>query len=246
MVIRNFLIFLALVCFSASTGWAENKVVLTTLDWEPYIGQSLESQGYVAEIIREAYKRSGYEVEMRFTPWARTVNLAKDGTVDGYFPEYYAEEVKSYAIFSEPFQGGPMGFFKQKTKDISYQTLTDLKPYTIGVVREYVNTKEFDEADFLKKEAVTDDLTNLKKLIGGRIDMMIADKFVGLYLMEKNDLQGKENIEFMSPPLELKDLYLCISKKTADADGKLAAFNDGLKAIKADGTLDNILKKHGF
>jgi len=240
------MIFIALICFSVLPAHAENKIILSTLDWEPYIGQSLEKQGYVAEIIRESFKRSGYEVEMKFTPWARTVNLAKAGHVDGYFPEYYADEVKSYAMFSDPFQGGPMGFFKQKNKKISYQTLMDVKPYKIGVVRDYVNTKEFDEADYLTKEVVNDDITNLKKLIGGRIDLMIADKFVGLYLMEKNSLEGRDTIEFMTPPLELKDLYLCISKKTADADKKLAAFNKGLKEIMADGTLEKILSNHGF
>ncbi len=245
-MMKNLLFSVALIIFFAVPVHADNKITLTTLDWEPYIGQTLENQGYVAEIIREAFKRSGYEVEMKFYPWSRTVHMAKEGQVDGYFPEYFADEVKSYAMFSDPFQGGPIGFFKQKKNKIAYQTISDLKPYIIGVVRNYINTKEFDEADYLNKDAANDDLTNLKKLIGGRIQLMIADKFVGLYLMEKNSLEGRDTIEFMTPPLELKDLFLCISKKAPDADKKLAAFNRGLKEIIADGTFGKILSKHGF
>ena len=177
-MIKRLLVLTALIFFSAVLGHAENKIILATLDWEPYIGQDLKNQGYVAEIIREAYKRSGYEVKIKFTPWARTVNLSKTGQVDGYFPEYFADEVKSHALFSDPFQGGPIGFFKRKDNKISFQTLQDLKPYKIGVVRDYVNTKEFDDADYLVKEAVNNDLTNLRKLIGRRIDLTIGDKFV--------------------------------------------------------------------
>jgi len=44
----------------------------------------------------------------------------------------------------------------------------------------------------------------------------------------------------------VKDLYLCISRKTADADQKLADFNKGLEQIKKDGTLEKIMKNHGF
>jgi len=246
LMLRNLWIIVALACLFFAPVQAQEKITLTTLDWEPYIGQSLKKQGYVAEIIREVFKRSGYEVEMKFTPWARAVYLAKEGFVDGYFPEYYADEIKAFAMFSDPFQGGPLGFFKQKDRDISFNTLKDLMSYKIGVVRDYINTKEFDQADYLTKEAVNDDLTNLKKLIAGRIHLMVGDQFVGLYLMEKNQLEGRENIEFMMPPLELKDLYLCISRKTPDADKKLAAFNKGLKEITEDGTLKQILTDHGF
>ncbi len=245
-MIIKILFFVGLILFLILPAHSKTTITLTTLDWEPYIGQSLKKQGYVAEIIRESYKRSGYLVKLKFTPWSRTVNLAKIGQVDGYFPEYYADGIKTFAMFSEPFKGGPMGFFKQKKSNIEFQTLQDLKPYKIGIVRDYVNTKEFDEADYLFKEPVSNDLINLKKLIGGRIDLIIADQFVGMYLMDKYSLKGRDNIEFMSPPLEIKDLYLCISKKASGANRKLEAFNKGLKEIMTDGTLDKILSIHGF
>ena len=213
---RIYLIFTLLILFITGPAHGEKKIILSTLDWEPYIGQNLENQGYVAEIVRESYKRSGYEVDMKFSPWARSVNQSKTGMVDGYFPEYYADEVKSHAVFSDPFRGGPMGFFKQKNKTIPFQTLQDLKPYRIGIVRDYINTKEFDTADYLNKYPVSNDLINLKKLIGGRIDLMISDQYVGLYLMEKYSLKGRDTIEFIQPPLEMKDLYLCITKKKTD------------------------------
>ena len=243
--LKKFIIslFMLVVISSANAG---EKIVLTTLDWEPYIGQSMKQNGYVAVLVKEAFRRGGYNAEFKFYSWTRTVGLAKAGKVDGYFPEYYNEAAKSYSKFSIPFPGGPIGFFKLKKNKIRYKTLKDLKPYKIGVVRGYVNTKEFDSASYLKKEPVKDELTNFKKLVAGRIDLLVADKFVGLELIKKHMPEKAAQIEFISKTLEEKDLYVCISKKGRDSDKIVKAFNSGLKKMKADGTVTKILKQFGF
>ncbi|WDP91688.1 MAG: transporter substrate-binding domain-containing protein [Desulfobacter sp.] len=236
-------LFLILVFTTAHAG---DKIVLATLDWEPYVGQNMKNQGYVAEVVKEAFKRSGMEVEIQFHQWSRVVGLAKAGKVDGYFPEYLSDEVKKYAAFSIPMPGGPLGFFKRSDTDISYQALQDLKGKKIGVVKGYVNTKEFDDAGYLTKDPAKDDLTNFKKLLAGRLDLLVADKFVGTHLMKTSMPDKAASVEFMSPPLAEPDLYVCISNKAKAHADKLKAFNAGLEQIKADGTLDNILKSHGF
>ena len=88
---------------------------------------------------------------------------------------------------------------------ISFSSLKDLIPYKIGVVRGYVNTKEFDAADYLNKDEANDDLTNFRKLLKNRVDLVIADKFVGKYVMETNLADDVDKIEFIEPPLENKD-----------------------------------------
>jgi polar amino acid transport system substrate-binding protein len=235
-----------LLLLVATPALAAEKVVLATLDWEPYIGQSMKDQGYVAAVVREAFKRGGYEVELQFNQWTRTVGLAKSGQVDGYLPEYYAEEIKEYASFSDPFSGGPLGFFKLKSSDVSYTSLQDLKGLKIGTVKGYANTAEFDAADFLAKEPAKDDLTNFKKLAAGRLDLVVADKFVGMQILQKEMPEKADDIVFVDKSLEDKDLYVCISKKSTSHDAALAAVNKGLAEMKADGSIDRILKKYGF
>ncbi|HCL56932.1 MAG TPA: hypothetical protein DHW82_07985 [Spirochaetia bacterium] len=245
-MIRKILMLLLLGVLSFPL-YAEKKIIkLATLDWEPYIGQKLANNGYVAEIAREAFLREGYELQLDFLPWARVVQETKSGKYDGYFPEYYSKEVEKDFIFSAKFKGGPLVFFKKKGRNISYEKLTDLKPYTIGVVREYVNTEEFDKADYLKKEEVVDDLTNIKKLLAGRIDLFVADKFVGLYLLRTFLPEKAGEMDFISPSLEEKDLYLCFPKQITRSEMLVKVFNSGLEKIIKDGTVNKILKKHGF
>ncbi|MFZ5571138.1 MAG: substrate-binding periplasmic protein [Thermodesulfobacteriota bacterium] len=225
---------------------AEQTVTLGTLDWEPYIGQKLENQGWVAEVVREAFKRSGYAVQFQFKPWARVTFEAQKGETDGYFPEYFSEDLKKDFVLSAPFAGGPLGFFKRRGEAVTYTRLEDLKPYKIGVVRGYVNTAEFDGAAYLKKEEAKDDVTNIKKLLAKRLDLIVADKYVGLYLLKQEMPDKADSMEFIEPALEQKDLYVCITKKNPDHEKLIQAFNDGLAKIKADGTLDGIMKRHGF
>lgn len=240
----GFIVFCFIV--SSSSAWANDKVVLATLDWEPYIGQNLKNHGYVALIVKEAFKRGGYDIEYDFMQWSRVIGLAKAGKVDGYFPEYYSEELKENYFISSEFPGGPMGFFKRKNDDISYKTLQDLVGHKIGVVKGYVNTAEFDAADYLTKDPSTSDLINLKKLLADRIRLMVADKFVGLNLLNQNMPDKTGEIEFMLPPLEVKNLYVCISKKTDNGKKIHAAFNKGLAAMNKDGTVQKILQNYGF
>ena len=241
-----FFIIVGIIIGSSVLCTAREKIVLSTLDWEPYIGQKLDENGYVAEIVKEAFNRSGYDLELKYYPWARAVNLSKRGKVDGYFPEYYSDELKKDSLVSEKFPGGPVGFFKKKGSDIEFKSLESLKPYKIGVVRGYVNEAKFDAANYLHKEVVTTDVLNIKKLLKGRIDLFVGDKFVGYYTQRTNDLEKLGEMEFISPPLTVQDLYVCISQKSKDSKKKIKAFNDGLKSMKEDGTIDKILKKHGF
>lgn len=239
-----FCLILYLGAPSAALG--TGTVSLTSLDWEPYIGQNLKNGGYVAEIVREAFARSGYKVKIAYLPWARTVLMARRGSYDGYFPEYFAEELKTDFLISDPFPGGPLVFYKRKADTLNFKNLEDLKPYRFGIVRGYVNTAEFDAADYLDKDPAVDDLTNLRKLLAKRVNLILIDKYVAEHLLKKHLPTRKEELESMEPPLEIKDLFLCLSRKDPKAQEKLEAFNKGLTQMKADGTIAVILAKHGM
>ncbi len=243
-------IHLILLClifiFFSSQVYATDTIRIATLDWEPYIGQNLTNEGFMAEVTREAFKRVGYKVKYFYLPWKRAVVMTEKGDFDGYFPSYWSKQREEKSLFTDIIVTGPIGFFKIKGSKISFKQLEDLKPFRIGIVRGFVNTSEFDAADYLLKEEVVSDLQNIKKLLRGRVDLIVADKFVGFHLLNKYipDMAGQ--IEFISPPLQDKELYICMSKKTKQVNEKVNAFNKGLKEMKEDGAFAKILRKHGF
>lgn len=240
------ILFFLFLLLAHSAVASTNSVRLVTLEWEPYIGSALENEGYVAEVARSAFRQSGYSVTIDYMPWARVISQAERADYDGYLPEYYAPELEENYYISEPIPGGPLGFFKRKGEQIVYSRLEDLKLYRFGVVKGYINTEEFDSASYLQVEPVQSDLQNFQKLLRKRIDLVVADKRVGFFVIAKHIPEHLESIEFVHPPLEIKKLYLCISKKTAGAGKKLQAFNKGLKLLDESGQLQKIMAKHGF
>ncbi len=243
---RIFELGLIIIFILISNVYATETIKIATLDWEPYIGQKLKNEGFMAEITREAFERVGYKVEYSYLPWKRAVVTTENGEYDGYFPSYWSKEREEKSIFTNVITSGPIGLFKNKGSKISFNKLKDLMAYRIGVVRGFVNTPEFDAADYLKKDEVTDNLQNIKKLLRERVDLIVADKFVGFYLLNKYLPHMTGQLVFISPPLQDKKLYICMSKKTKKVNEKVKAFNKGLAEIKKDGTFDKILEKHNF
>ncbi|MFT5697730.1 MAG: polar amino acid transport system substrate-binding protein [Desulforhopalus sp.] len=254
MRLKIVLIFLLMIVL-ASTGVAEENVKFASLEWEPYVGPEMRNNGYVAEIVVEAFRRVDYKTEIIFFPWARAVKMAESGELDGVFPEYYDESRKEQFVFSDPFPGGPVGLYKRKESGVAYsinpqinqtEAFRGLQDSMFGVVRGYINTAEFDAAAFLKKEEVISDELNLKKLYNRRIDYIFIDKFVAEHLIKHKFPSYEADLEFMHPALEVRLLYIAFSKQAEDYQNKLKAFNSGLQQITQDGTLARIMNQHGI
>lgn len=234
---------------------AQNTIRLATSEREPYIGMNLPNNGYVYELVTEAFQRVGYEVDIAFYPWARAVRNVEKGQQDGLLPVYYDESLAEEMVFSDPFPGGTIGLLKKKTTNVNYivepgDTQTDrlrrLQDFVFGVVRGSVNTPEFDAADFLRKDVVTTDAQNLLKLLKGRVDFIVIDKYTAADIMVNTLPHLIGQLEFMNPPLSEKSFHIAFSKNSPGYQQRLNDFNRGLQAVRNDGTLEKILYKHGL
>ncbi len=226
---------------------AEN-ITLATTDWQPYAGENLPNYGFTSEIIATAFERRGYTVQFTFLPWKRAMIYVESGRYDALYSAYYSEERAQIFALSEPYTESIVTLCSQTGRDITYTTFRDLIPYRIGVVRGYVNSPEFDAADYLHKDDVTRDIQNIYKLLNGRLDLIVVDKYVAIHHIKTNPtIQATVNdVTFLEPPLDTKPVYIMFSKAVPGYEKTLADFNAGLKAIQDDGTYQEILHKYGF
>lgn len=251
--IVSILMFFALICpLSVASG---KTITLTTSELQPYIGQTLENNGYVYELISEVFQRLGYDVEINFFPWARSIKVAQEGFADGIMPIYYDEKLTEQFVFSDPFPGGNIGLLKRKDLPVSYRAdpakdpikaLGGLQDYVFGIVRGSVHIPEFDQAKFLKKEVVHDDLLNLKKLFGKRVDFIVIDKYTAADIMVKRLPHMIGHLEFMEPALATRNFHVAFSKKVPGYQQRVEDFNRMLQQVVNDTTLDKILASHGL
>lgn len=253
---------------------AEKKVKLLTLTWEPYVGLNMPKQGISASIVRMAFEKAGYKVDIQFLDWDTALQMAKEGKADGLFPTYLTEERKQWFLYSDAFGKSPLGLCKMRPlhsfspggieykKDTKFkvdliqyktdpridqtQALRELKQYKFGVGQDYANTPEFDAADFLEKVVVKNDEDNILQLLQGDVEIIVIDKYVAKNIIAKKFPWRTGDIEFMEPPLSIKDLYLAIPKGIENAEEKMRDFNLGLGILMKDGTIDKLLRVYGF
>ncbi|WP_147822446.1 substrate-binding periplasmic protein [Salidesulfovibrio onnuriiensis] len=245
---KRLLLVLALVVCFAVPAQAES-ITFVTNEWPPYASESLEGLGFTSAIVKAACERAGYQAEFKLMPWNRVLNVVKKGEYDAVYNGYFNEERNKIYSYSDPYASGQIVLVTKKGSGVTFDgNLQGLSKYTIGVVKGYANTAEFDAADYLKREDGPNELTNLKKLMGGRVDAVVLDKYVALATIQSDpDLKAKAGeFEILEPALGENKIYAFFSKSRPGADAKLAAFNKGLAAIKADGTIDKIMKQYGF
>lgn len=77
IVMMTGLVFITLT--TDAKGAEKAKIVLATGNWEPYYGETLPNGGIVTEIVRRAFRRVGYELEVKWRPWARAMEVTKQG-----------------------------------------------------------------------------------------------------------------------------------------------------------------------
>lgn len=225
---------LVILCGTAAS--AANVVHLATLEWPPFTSERLAEYGASTAVAKAAFAAMGYTLEVTFYPWQRTLyHAAHNKKYSGYFPEYDAKDRAGEFLFSEPIGESPLGFVELVEKPVSWSTLSDLEHLRIGTVRGYVNTADFDlkaGRGELRIDPVTDDVTNLRKLLLKRIDIAVIDKYVYHYYMSTTEAlaAGRARVQFNKKILENKKLYVCFRN---DEHGKhlVRVFNEGLKRI---------------
>lgn len=244
--LRVFVLWLALwlpgtVLMTVPASQAAEVIRLASLDWPPYTGSQLPDGGETTATLKAAFAAVGYQLEVDFLPWERTLALAKapDSGYAGYFPEYFSAAIAEHFLFSVTIGYGPLGLAERRNQPLLWQDISDLRRYLIGTVQGYVNTDEFDQAvaaGLQPVEPTGSDSQNLKKLAAGRIDAAIIDPHVMRYLLEHDTslTDVKHLLGFNPRLLENKALYVCF-RKGKDAEKLANALAEGLARIRLRG-----------
>lgn len=235
------LITLGLV--GSASAQERETVELVTLNWPPYYGEELPDGGFVTTVAREAFARSGYDMEVTFVPWARAMAQAEAGNADGLLGAYHNERRAEKFRFSEALYNDHVGFIALADSGIeSYDTLRDLEGYTVGLGRGFTVSPAFDNADYIDKDPARNNEVNIHKLFAGRVDLVVESWFVIANRIEELGYP-REDVVFVEPPVATNGLYVALSRELANDAELIAAFNEGLAEMRADGTYDDLRER---
>ena len=241
------------ILFCCFNGFCENPKVINiaTEEYKPFVSKDLKGNGFLARIVREAFKSQGISVELNIVPAARGYNMTKAGKYDGTFPWAKRKERLDHFYYGEPILESDIEvFFYLKGTEFKWdpkkQDYNQLKGLTIGGIEGANYGDAFTEAEkkgIIKVSRVTSTAQNFKMLLNKRIDLMITPKTIAEYILHNDFIGLKSKITqrlAIDEPVEYD--YLLISKKSKHGKFFYDAMNKGLKEIKANGAYDKILK----
>lgn len=213
--------------------------------WPPFISSDNSMPGLSIEIVTEAMKTQGYDVDFKIMPWSRALDQVTKGRIDLLPATWYTQERTSYLVYSNSYLENELNIIKRAGDSFKFSDIKSLDGKNVGVVRGYGYGDDFLSATSFNKPEANDLVTNLKKLQAKRIDLTLEDKLVALSTMKEAGL-NKSKFEFSDIALSTNPLY--VTSGTANPNGKkyIDAYNKGLAEIKANGVFDAILVKYGI
>ena len=248
------IILFLLISFLCTNLYAKS-ITLVTLEAPPleYL-ENNKAKGINVDIVKEALKRIGYDVNIQFVPWKRALVLVKEGHVHGIIDASFTKERAIYLhypkeeIYSESWYA-----FKKKSMDLTLdKDFSNAKNITLGISRGFVYGGKIQEAIdnnmFKFLDETHNNELNIKKVYAGRFDMFIGVKKTILNLAKKIGYEDKISIVKMTGT---DDDYLLSSSKTYLAFSKekvsqktVNDFSKMLLQMKSDGTIDKIKKRY--
>lgn len=221
-------------------GQAQTELRFITIDvapWAFYNQQNRKFEGAFIEIVRELRQRTGYDISVSLTPFARVDREMESGGHDCTILVPRSEKV---VVIGELVSYHDVGVIPHKS--ISLSEYDDLHSLDIGLLRGSAITERFDNDSELKKQYDTDYLIALRKLARQRIDAIAGALPTILYLAEQNNLEHHlgQSLKLTEIPL----VFQC-SHQSLNLDA-MPAINRAIEAMRADGTIDKIKNEYYF
>ncbi|WP_317930572.1 substrate-binding periplasmic protein [Halioxenophilus sp. WMMB6] len=208
--------------------------------------------GFTTEIVAQVLERLGYSPDIKNLPWSRAETMVKGGHIAAIYSLVKNSEREQYYYFSDPLCTVTNYFFKLKKNEIQWQSMDDLKDYSVGISQGYQYAPEFMQAIkgnlFKRVDKIAGnnlELRHLRRLKYGLVDLSICSLSVCQYLI-KTHAPEFDMIDYIDNPVGNTRLYyIGFSKQWPGAEELVAQFNAELEKFVAEGKRAAIFEKYG-
>lgn len=195
----------------------QNALLIATLEYPPFIySENGEVKGPVVDTVKAVFDSLGVKIQIEIFPIARGLSMVATGEVDAYFSLKRTPQRDIDLLFTKtPLLRQPFVFFTHKNSKIVWNgNIEDIQDYRIGVVAKTSYGPIFDgylkDGLLLNIEETQSFEMNIKKLIAGRVDIVINSYDVGQFIIK--NLNPENEIIALSPPVEIINSYLAFTK----------------------------------
>ena len=251
MIKKLLFAFFIILLFGASAFAAKRPLFIAYPDFWPFFTQDADGTmtGFFYDIVNTALsERMGLDVRWNEYPWTRCQKNVREGKSDAMITVPTPERLEYSLSHPTPFYLKSIKIFTYaghpRIEEIkTIETLDDIKKLDLSVLtysgngwhQKHVSSKGIRSIETHNRKGVWDMLDH------ERGDLVIEWPGAAWPAIDKHNLS--ERIKEVDVVLESMPFHLLVSKKS-DYSDILPEFEATLAKMKADGTIDRILKKY--
>ncbi len=213
-------------------------VTLASGEWPPFTGHQLPHRGFCVHVVAAAFAAMNHQVVIQHFPWRRAYKYVEEGSFDATPCWARNDELAAAFHLSMPLMTQSVVFFHRRHRPFAWDTVADLVGVPVGIVQGYSYVSLTTASERLHLEAASDEETNFRKLLRGRIELYPVEIAVGYHLLQQKFSEDERGqITHHPKPLELRDYFLLISRRLPSERGQVlqTRFNEGMARIRASG-----------
>lgn len=223
----------------ASVAQARTVVIGAEDDWYPYSAElDGRAQGITVELVTAAFAAVGIAAHLDLLPYVRCMAQTKMGTLVACFNTTRTALIESdYLWPARPMFEERFLIYALADTPAARATglrARDLEGQQVAVTRGYEYGSEFDANPRIVRVVTSHDENNFRLLLRRRASYTLAPDINARLLFKRHpDLAGKFKVVGQ---LDAFGIYTTFSRRHPQAPAMLAAFDEGMKIIQANGT----------
>lgn len=229
------------VSFAAS---AETLRVGATATGVPFTFLDVKTQsiqGMMVDAAEAVAKAGGFEVEIQQTTFSALIPSLTTKKIDIISAAMLRTPAREKVVqYSEPVFSYGEGLIVRADDDTAYTSMEDLSGEVVGAQVGTVFIDELNKRGIFKEVRGYDSISDLMRdLVLGRIKAGFADRPILAYQLSQGTRDQVQLVQGYQPVI-MGDVCLIVRK---GEPALLEQVNQGIAAIKADGSLDKIIEK---
>lgn len=192
--------------------------------------------GIVVDLVESLAERMHHPVKIQLMNWSEAQQLVLQGRADALFQIDSNPDRLKALDFSEPLLATEFTIFTSADR-YGIATMRDLRGLKVGVEERGLPILLLKEDPQIGVKIIPDFVRGFGMLATGAVDAVIADRWVGSYVLAENNIQGVKLIE---EPISRSHSAIAVKKGDKNL---LEDINAALADIRRDGTYDGIIDR---
>lgn len=246
-------LFIVLNLVGTNQGFAQDKndaIKLSSDPYCPFVCDAVGGQGAGVDLVLEALAAEKIPAEFEILPWQRVLDGVRRGTINAVVGAVKADD-RPFIWVEEPIGKIQDFFFRKKGSSWVYSGIESLQQVQLGgtegyqydkPILDFVNQNKGGRVELIAAENALK--LNLKKLLAGRVDILIDEVNVVRYAIKTEQLSDK--VEPASPAGPEEYLWVGFSPALANSAVLAEKTAHGIKKLRQDGRLAAILDRYGL